>query len=43
MQIVPLSNGPHILKKLSGYKDLTQINKLRLKPVINEQFKHKSK
>ena len=44
MEIVPLgSNGPQISKKVSGYKDLTQINNLTSKPVINEKFKHQDK
>ena len=47
MQVVSLrslrSNGPQISKKSCGYKDLTQINKLTLKPVINEQLKLKNK
>ena len=44
MQIVPLgSNGLQISKKVPGYKDLTQINKLTLKPVTIEQFKHENK
>ena len=43
MQIVRLgSNGLQISKKVSGSKDITQINKLTLKPVINEQFKDKN-
>ena len=44
MQIVPSgSNGPQISKKVSGYKDLTQINNLPLKLVINEKFELKNK
>ena len=34
---------PSASKKVSGYKDLTQIYKLTLKHAINEKFKHKNK
>ena len=43
MQIIPLeSNGPQISKKVFGHKDLTQINKLALKTVINEELNTKT-
>ena len=43
MKIVPLgSNGPQISKKVFGRKDLTQINKLTLKTVINEELNTKT-
>ena len=43
MQIAPLGpNGPQISKKEFGHKNLTQINKLTLKIVINEQLNTKT-
>ena len=43
MQIVPLgSNETQISKKVFGHKNLTQINKLTLKIVINEQLSTKT-
>ena len=43
MQVVPLgSNVPQISKKVFGYKNLTQINKLTLKTVINDHLNTKT-